>query len=110
MPYSVYYTEAFSRLESSSDTSPYKHVLMRALNDIIPVARAYEAGQISADQFKDAQRATRLFIAEQNQNLDSQRQRAISEAMRQAGQNLRNSVPANTTCTESFGFVNCRTR
>jgi hypothetical protein len=106
---SAYYAEGFSRLERSSDTSPHKYVLMRALSDMIPVARAYEAGQISAEQFEDAKRATRLYLAEQNQALENQRQQAIATAMRQASDNLRRQAPISTACSESFGVANCRT-
>jgi hypothetical protein len=106
---SAYYAEAFSRLEHSSDTSPSKYVYMRAFSDMIPVARAYEAGQISAEQFEDAKRATRLYIAEQSQALENQRQQAIATAMRQASDNLRRQAPISTACSESFGVANCRT-
>lgn len=110
LKYSVYYTEAYNRLAQGGSSTPTKLVAMKAFADMIPVARAYEAGQITLDQFEDAKRATRIAVDQQSQALEAQRQQAIAAILQQAAVNMRASQPVTTSCSSFGNYASCTTR
>lgn len=114
IPWSTYYSELWARL-SSLPSDPQKPLMMETTARLIPLARQYEAGQISRDQFEDARR---LVISghQQSQQLIQQRQQAINDAQAEQLYRLGNQVmqprnPAVTCINNRIGpgtsMINC---
>lgn len=51
-----YYMEYYSRLQGHPE-SAYRTLDMQAMSELIPVARQYDAGELSGDQFDDIRRS-----------------------------------------------------
>lgn len=99
IPWSTYYSEMWSRL-SNLPSDPQKPLMMETAAALIPVARQYEAGQITWAQFEDARRIV-LSRAQQSQQNMQQRQQAINDAQAEQLYRIGNQVmqPRNPTIT-----------
>jgi hypothetical protein len=110
MKFTDFYTQAYNRLSAMPSREPEKLAVQRAYAEMIPVARAYESGAMTREQFDDVRRLTSVALEQQSAALEAQRQQAIAEAMQRAAENMRRSQPVQTTCTRGLGSVNCVTR
>jgi hypothetical protein len=90
IPWSTYYSELWSRM-NSLPSDPQKPLMLETTARLIPLARQYEAGQISKDQFEDARR---LVISghQQSQQFIQQRQQAINDAQAEQLYRIGNQV------------------
>jgi hypothetical protein len=95
--WSVYYAELWTRLSQMPD-DPQKPQMMATTAELIPLARRYEAGQISKDQFEDSRRIL-VSRASQEQQTIQQRQQAINDAQAEQLYRLGNQImqPRNPT-------------
>lgn len=78
IPWSTYYSELWARM-NSLPSDPQKPLMMETTARLIPLARQYEAGQMSRDQFEDARRIV-ISGHQQSQQVIQQRQEAINDA------------------------------
>lgn len=119
MKWSAYYSEYWERL-NVMPPHPQKTDLQQSLAELIPIARQYESGQISKDQFEDYRRLlqTRSMQAEQNRRIaqqqidavQSQQQLQLSRQLLEMGrpQMLAPSVmpfPQTTNCTSRYNRI-----
>lgn len=70
--------ELWSRM-NSLPSDPQKPLMLETTARLIPLARQYESGQISKDQFEDARRIVISGFQQGQQNIQ-QRQQAINDA------------------------------
>lgn len=75
--WSVYYTELWSRINQLPN-EPQKPLMLATTAELIPLARRYEAGQITKDQFEDTRRIIISRSNQEQQNIQ-QRQQAIND-------------------------------
>lgn len=79
MKWSDYYTQSYDRI-AELPNDPLAALDMQILSEMIPVARKFESGEITAEQFDDARRAARAKIRQATADL----QRSDAEARRAA--------------------------
>ena len=95
--WSVYYTELWTRLSQMPD-DPQKPLAMSTTAELIPIARNYEAGKITKEQFEDLRR---IIVSRTNQErqITLQQQKAINDAKAQQLYQLGNQIlqPRNPT-------------
>lgn len=96
--WSVYYTELWTRLNQMPD-DPQKPLAMSTTAELIPIARNYEAGKITKEQFEDLRR---IIVSRTNQErqITLQQQKAINDAQAQRLYQLGNQLlqpPRNAT-------------
>jgi hypothetical protein len=96
--WSVYYTELWTRLNQMPD-DPQKPLAMSTTAELIPIARNYEAGKITKEQFEDLRR---IIVSRTNQErqITLQQQKAINDAQAQRLYQLGNQLlqpPRNPT-------------
>lgn len=108
--YSDYYAEAYDRLAAINDSDPQKLSLQRGFAELVPVARAFEAGAITKEQFADIRRLQKQAHAERSAAIEVQRQQAIADALERWNEYQRRSAPVQTTCSRIGTTVNCLTR
>jgi len=99
IPWSTYYSELWSRM-NSLPSDPQKPLMLETTARLIPLARQYEAGQISKDQFEDARRIVISGYQRGQQNIQQQQQ-AINDAQAERLYRIGNQVmqPRNPTIT-----------
>ena len=97
VPWSSYYTELWTRLSQMPD-DPQKPLAMSTTAELIPIARSYEAGQLTKEQFEDLRR---IIISRTNQErqITLQQQKAIDDAQAEQLFKLSNQImqPRNPT-------------
>jgi len=95
--WSVYYTELWSRINQLPN-DPQKPLMMSTTAELIPIARSYEAGQITKEQFEDTRRIIISRTSQEQQNIQ-QRQQAINDAQAEQLYRIGNQVmqPRNST-------------
>ena len=96
--WSVYYTELWTRLREMPD-DPQKPLMMATTAELIPVARSFEAGQMTKEQFEDTRRIIFSRASQENQT-NQLRQKAINDAQAQRLYQLGNQLlqpPRNPT-------------
>ncbi len=95
--WSVYYTELWTRLGQMPD-DPQKPQIMATTAELVPLARRYESGQITKEQFEDSRRII-VSRSRQEQQTIQQRQQAINDAQAQQLYQLGNQIlqPRNPT-------------
>lgn len=76
--YSVYYTELWGRINQLPN-DPQKPLMLATTAELIPLARRFEAGQITKEQFEDSPRIIISRSSQEQQNVQ-QRQQAINDA------------------------------
>lgn len=106
--HSDFYLQAHDRLAAIHTDDPSKLVLQRAFAEMIPVARAYEAGALTREQFDDVRRLTEVSIQQQNAAMEAQRQQAVAQALAAAGSWQRPTTQTN--CVTVGAQVRCATR
>lgn len=78
--------------------NPQKPAMMASTAELIPIARSYEAGRITKEQFEDARR---IIISRTNQEQQNslQRQQSINDAQAEQLYRIGNQVmqPNNTS-------------
>ena len=99
VPWSIYYSELWSKM-NSLPSDPQKPLMLETTARLIPLARQYEAGQISKDQFEDARRIVISGHQRGQQNIQQQQQ-AINDAQAEQLYRIGNQVmqPRNPTIT-----------
>jgi hypothetical protein len=99
IPWSIYYSELWSRM-NNLPSDPQKPLMLETTAKLIPLARQYEAGQISKEQFEDARRIVISGHQQGQQNIQ-QRQQAINDAQAEQLYRIGNQVmqPRNPTVT-----------
>lgn len=99
IPWSTYYSELWSRM-NSLPSDPQKPLMLETTARLIPLARQYESGQISKEQFEDARRIV-ISGLQRNQQSIQQRQQAINDAQAEQLYRIGNQVmqPRNPTIT-----------
>ena len=98
--YSVYYTELWSRINQLPN-DPQKPLMLATTAELIPLARRFEAGQITKEQFEDSRRIVISRSSQEQQNVQ-QRQQAINDAQAEQLYRIGNQVmqprtPVNPT-------------
>ena len=95
--WSAYYTELWTRLGQMPD-DPQKPQIMATTAELVPLARRYESGQITKEQFEDSRRII-VSRSRQEQQTIQQRQQAINDAQAQQLYQLGNQIlqPRNPT-------------
>lgn len=95
--WSIYYTELWSRINQLPN-DPQKPLMMATTAELIPIARRYEAGQITKEQFEDTRRIIISRTSQEQQNIQ-QRQQAINDAQAEQLYRIGNQViqPNNTS-------------
>jgi hypothetical protein len=100
VPWSSYYTELWTRLNQMPN-DPQKPLAMSTAAELIPIARSYEAGQITKEQFEDSRR---IIVSRTNQErqIIQLQQDAINDAKAQrlyqlSNQLLKPVTPVNPT-------------
>jgi hypothetical protein len=95
--WSVYYSELWSRV-SQQPNNPQKLTIMATAAELIPIARSYEAGQITKEQFHDSRRII-YSRSNQEQQKVQQRQQSINDAQAEQLYRIGNQVmqPRNPT-------------
>lgn len=95
--WSVYYSELYSRVSQHSN-NPQKPMIMATAAELIPIARSYEAGQITKEQFHDTRRIIYSRTNQEQQNAQ-QRQQSINDAQAEQLYRIGNQVmqPRNPT-------------
>jgi hypothetical protein len=95
--WSVYYSELWSRV-SQQPNNPQKLTIMATAAELIPIARSYEAGQITKEQFHDTRRII-YSRSNQEQQKVQQRQQSINDAQAEQLYRIGNQVmqPRNPT-------------
>lgn len=78
IPWSTYYSELWSRA-NNLPSDPQKPLLLETTARLIPIARQFESGQMTRDQFDDARRIAISSFQQSQQNMQ-QRQQAINDA------------------------------
>ena len=95
--WSVYYSELWGRM-SQLPNDPQKPLMMATTAELIPIARSYEAGRITKEQFEDTRR---IIISRTNQEQQNslQRQQSINDAQAEQLYRIGNQVmqPRNPT-------------
>ena len=95
--WSVYYSELWGRMNQLPN-NPQKPAMMASTAELIPIARSYEAGRITKEQFEDARR---IIISRTNQEQQNslQRQQSINDAQAEQLYRIGNQVmqPNNTS-------------
>lgn len=98
--FSDFYAESFER-GSALPGNPYLTIRMRTLSDLIPIARKYESGEITKEQFADVRRSAAANAQAANdgvqQAMQAQKQAAdaqISQSNYQTMMVLRQMQPA----------------
>ena len=95
--WSVYYSELWGRMNQLPH-NPQKPAMMASTAELIPIARSYEAGRITKEQFEDARR---IIISRTNQEQQNslQRQQSINDAQAEQLYRIGNQVmqPRNPT-------------
>ena len=119
MKWSAYYSELWERLNVMPPDSKNTDI-QQSLVELIPVARQYESGQISKDQFEDFRRLieTRSMQTQQNRRIaqqqidavQSQQQLQLSRQLLEMGrpQMLAPSImqtPQTTNCTSRYNRI-----
>lgn len=99
IPWSIYYSELWSRM-NNLPSDPQKPLMLETTARLIPLARQFEAGQISKDQFEDARRIVISGHQQGQQNI-LQRQQAINDAQAEQLYRIGSQVmqPRNPTIT-----------
>lgn len=99
IPWSTYYSELWSRM-NSLPSDPQKPLMLATTARLIPLARQYESGQISKDQFEDARRIV-ISGHQQSQQVIQQQQQAINDAQAEQLYRIGNQVmqPRNPSIT-----------
>jgi hypothetical protein len=99
IPWSTFYAELWSRL-NSLPSDPQKPLMLETTARLIPLARQYESGQISKNQFEDARRIVVSGHQQERQNIQ-QRQQAINDAQAEQLYRIGSQVmqPRNPTIT-----------
>ena len=95
--WSVYYSELWGRM-SQLPNDPQKPLMMATTAELIPIARRYEAGQITKEQFEDTRRIIISRTNQEQQNIQ-QRQQSINDAQAEQLYRIGNQVmqPRNPT-------------
>jgi len=95
--WSVYYTELWTRLSQMPD-DPQKPQIMATTAELIPIARRFEAGQMTKEQFEDSRRII-ISRSRQEQQTIQQRQQAINDAQAEQLYRIGNQImqPRNPT-------------
>jgi Asp-tRNA(Asn)/Glu-tRNA(Gln) amidotransferase B subunit len=95
--YSVYYAELWSRMNQLPN-DPQKPLWMATTAELIPLARRFEAGQITKEQFEDSRRII-ISRTSQEQQIIQQRQQAVNDAQAEQLYRIGNQVlqPNNTS-------------
>lgn len=95
--WSVYYSELWSRINQLPN-DPQKPLMMATTAELIPIARRYEAGQITKEQFEDTRRIIISRTNQEQQNIQ-QRQQSINDAQAEQLYRIGNQVmqPRNPT-------------
>jgi hypothetical protein len=97
VPWSSYYTELWTRLNQMPN-DPQKPLAMSTAAELIPIARSYEAGQITKEQFEDSRR---IIVSRTNQErqIMQLQQKAVDDAQAEQLYKLGNQMmqPRNPT-------------
>ena len=95
--WSVYYSELWGRM-SQLPNDPQKPLMMATTAELIPIARSYEAGRITKEQFEDTRRIIISRTNQEQQNIQ-QRQQSINDAQAEQLYRIGNQVmqPRNPT-------------
>jgi hypothetical protein len=95
--WSVYYSELWGRMNQLPN-DPQKPLMMATTAELIPIARRYEAGQITKEQFEDTRRIIISRTSQEQQNIQ-QRQQSINDAQAEQLYRIGNQVmqPRNPT-------------
>jgi hypothetical protein len=95
--WSVYYSELWGRMNQLPN-DPQKPLMMATTAELIPIARRYEAGQITKEQFEDTRRIIISRTNQEQQNIQ-QRQQSINDAQAEQLYRIGNQVmqPRNPT-------------
>jgi len=95
--WSVYYSELWNRVNQQPN-NPQKLTIMATAAELIPIARSYEAGQITKEQFHDTRRII-YSRSNQEQQKVQQRQQSINDAQAEQLYRIGNQVmqPRNPT-------------
>ena len=95
--WSVYYSELWGRINQLPN-DPQKPLMMATTAELIPIARSYEAGQITKEQFEDTRRIIISRTNQEQQNIQ-QRQQSINDAQAEQLYRIGNQVmqPRNPT-------------
>ena len=95
--WSVYYSELWSRMNQLPN-DPQKPLMMATTAELIPIARRYEAGQITKEQFEDTRRIIISRTNQEQQNIQ-QRQQSINDVQAEQLYRIGNQViqPRNPT-------------
>ncbi len=88
--YSVYYSELWSRMNQLPN-DPQKPLMLATTAELIPLARSYEAGQITKEQFEDTRRIIISRTNQEQQNIQ-QRQQSINDAQAEQLYRIGNQV------------------
>jgi hypothetical protein len=103
LPWSTYYSELWSRM-NSLPSDPQKSLMLETTARLIPLAKQYEAGQISKDQFEDARRIV-ISGHQQGEQKIQQRQQANNDAQAEKlyriGNQLMQPKNPSITCTNN---------
>lgn len=100
IPWSRYYTELWERL-NRMPPEPTKPHVMAITAELIPVARRYEAGQMTKEQFDDARRLATSRLRQTQQSVYQQQQMindAQADRLTRMGQELLRPANPSTTC------------
>ncbi len=106
IPWSSYYSGLWERM-SRLPPDPMKPHMMAVAAELIPIARRYEAGQITKEQFDDARRLATSKIQQVQQSV-AQQQQMINDAQgdrltRMGLELLRPANPSTTCLTNRIG-------
>lgn len=110
IPWSQFYTEAYSRLEKAPSFSD-KADAMALFSNAIQAAQLYEAGTITKDQFETFQRDMTIEAERRDQANAAASRRAMGNALQDFGNKAyapRTQQPAVTNCVQTpnqYGVV-----
>lgn len=100
IPWSSYYTGLWERM-GRLPSDPMKPHVMAATAEMIPIARRYEAGQMTKEQFDDARRLATSRLQQLQQSVTQQQQMindAQADRLTRMGQELLKPTNPTTTC------------
>jgi hypothetical protein len=101
MPWSEYYLQFYKQAEASQQ--PNKGAMLGRINAMITLAKMYESGQITKDQFETGQRMAKAEQAIDDENAELQTRRAMAAGFKAMG-----DANKSVTCS-TYGYGNSAT-
>jgi len=114
--WSDYYTQLFDKIEEA-DLGIHRGPALQATNGLIASAKQYERGQITKEQFENAQRSAKAQVAnaraaaianDDDDDAVSAGFNSMAGAFKQNQQYFQNKIDRQFTCTRNGNTTNCR--